>query len=120
MDTEVSRTGMLGMRPMPMAGSVGAPFFGGKYVTEFLARFEDLWLDYGVTPSTEGSACGEILLVEHRTLPSHDTCIQRFRLGGAEACDAVGVKIRRRRTEDAPPGIPRGPEVQTSEMIPTT
>jgi hypothetical protein len=34
-----------------MAGSVGAPFFGGKNVTVFLARFEDLCLDYGLTPS---------------------------------------------------------------------
>lgn len=43
--------GTPGMHFMPMAGSVGAPFFGGKNVTEFLARFEDLCLGYGLTPS---------------------------------------------------------------------
>jgi hypothetical protein len=51
MNTDLSRMGTSGMYPMPMAGSVGAPFFGGKNVTEFLARFEDLCLDYELTLS---------------------------------------------------------------------
>ena len=49
--TKASRIGAFGMYPMPIAGSVGAPFFGGKNITEFLDRFEDLCVDYGVTAS---------------------------------------------------------------------
>ena len=51
MGTEASGIGVFGMHPMPMVGSVGAPFFGGKNVTEFLDRFEDLCVDYGVATS---------------------------------------------------------------------
>jgi hypothetical protein len=36
---------------MPIIGSVGAPFFGGKNITEFLNRFEDLYVNYGVITS---------------------------------------------------------------------
>ena len=36
---------------MPMVGSVEAPFFRGKNVTEFLDRFEDLCVDYKVAAS---------------------------------------------------------------------
>jgi hypothetical protein len=36
---------------MLIAGSVGAPFFREKNITEFLDRFKDLCVDYGITAS---------------------------------------------------------------------
>ena len=51
MGTEASRIGAFGIYPIPMAGSVRAPFFRGKNITEFLDRFENLYVDYGVTTS---------------------------------------------------------------------
>jgi len=50
-DTERSELEAVRMHLMPMPGSVGAPFFDGKNVTEFLTRFEDLCSAYGVAPS---------------------------------------------------------------------
>jgi hypothetical protein len=59
---------------MPMAGSVGAPFFGGKNVTEFLDRFEDLCVDYGVTTSQKVTRVIRyyLLSIRHylRTIPA--------------------------------------------------
>jgi hypothetical protein len=49
MDTETSGINILRMYSMPMVGSVGAPFFGGKNIIKFLERFEDLCLDYEVS-----------------------------------------------------------------------
>jgi hypothetical protein len=49
--TEASGIGIFRIYPMPIIGSVGAPFFGGKNITEFLNRFEDLCVDYRVTTS---------------------------------------------------------------------
>jgi hypothetical protein len=37
------------MHSIPIAGSVGAPFFRGKNITEFLDRFKDLYVDYKIT-----------------------------------------------------------------------
>ena len=51
MGTEASRIGVFGIYPISIVGSVRAPFFGGKNITEFLNRFEDLCVDYGVTTS---------------------------------------------------------------------
>ena len=51
MGTEASGIGVFGMYSMPIVGSVRAPFFGGKNITEFLNRFEDLCVDYGVATS---------------------------------------------------------------------
>lgn len=50
-DTETNGVEMSGMHRMPMAGSVGAPFFLGRNVREFLACFEDLCANYGVAGS---------------------------------------------------------------------
>jgi hypothetical protein len=50
-NTEASRIGVFRMYLISIIGSVGAPFFGGKNITEFLNRFEDLYVDYGVTTS---------------------------------------------------------------------
>ena len=51
MGTEASRIGVFRIQPMPIVGSVRAPFFGGKNITEFLNRFEDLYVNYRVITS---------------------------------------------------------------------
>ena len=51
MGTEASRIGVFRIQPMPIVGSVRAPFFGGQNITEFLIRFEDLCVDYRITTS---------------------------------------------------------------------
>jgi hypothetical protein len=49
--TKASRIGVFKIYFIFIVGSVGAPFFGGKNITEFLDRFEDLCVNYRVITS---------------------------------------------------------------------
>ena len=49
--TKASRIGAFRIYLISMIGSVRAPFFRGKNITEFLDRFKDLCVDYRVTTS---------------------------------------------------------------------
>ena len=51
MGTEASRISIFRIYPISIIGSVRAPFFGEKNITEFLNRFEDLCVNYRVTTS---------------------------------------------------------------------
>jgi hypothetical protein len=47
--TKASRKDIFKIYFIPIIKSVRALFFGGKNITEFLDRFEDLYADYDIT-----------------------------------------------------------------------
>jgi hypothetical protein len=66
--------------PIPIIGSIGAPFFRGKNITKFLERFEDFCLDYKVSDGQKVVRVIRYYSLDIRyylrtILPSYDTSI---------------------------------------------